>query len=428
MITLIDVSEHNGHLDWDAIYQSEKSNGGAIIRIGIGSNYESQDDREAEYNMNECEKRNIPYGVYIYSYALNTDEVRSEVEHVLRMIKGHKPKLGVWFDMEDADGYKERHGLDVYSERDKLTEFCNVFTSGIAAEGHETGVYANLNYYNNVLNFDELNGHKWLAIWGPEECPVSWADMWQCTSDGVIPGATGRVDVNYFINEDLYNELIGSDCEIADYEVAEPTQEIPIEEVGNKHNVGDIVRYNRIYTSTGDWTDGAEPLYTEGTITEVYSGARHPYLINGGTGFVDDNCIIEDEPEEDNAAYYINNDDINVGDEVEVRVNARYEGGSFILYYDTYDVMEVSGDRAVIGKNGDVTGAIKTEYIKKVGTSNSDSSSEIPRGGVHIVEEGETLSSIADLVYGDSNRYPELVEKNGIDNPNLIYVGQEIKY
>ena len=45
--------------------------------------------------------------------------------------------------------------------------------------------------------------------------------------------------------------------------------------------------------------------------------------------------------------------------------------------------------------------------------------------GVYIVKKGDTLTDIA-LVYGTTVQ--ALVDKNGIKNPNLIYVGQQIKY
>ncbi|MDD3142295.1 MAG: GH25 family lysozyme, partial [Lachnospiraceae bacterium] len=68
MIRGIDVSEHNGTINWDEVKASGIQF--AMIRAGYGSNYESQDDRHAIHNMQECERLGIPYGVYLYSYAL----------------------------------------------------------------------------------------------------------------------------------------------------------------------------------------------------------------------------------------------------------------------------------------------------------------------------------------------------------------------
>lgn len=60
-------------------------------------------------------------------------------------------------------------------------------------------------------------------------------------------------------------------------------------------------------------------------------------------------------------------DKIKVGDEVVVTDPINYNTGKkFKLYYKTYDVFEVSGDRAVIGKKGVVTAAINLKYLRKV--------------------------------------------------------------
>ena len=57
---------------------------------------------------------------------------------------------------------------------------------------------------------------------------------------------------------------------------------------------------------------------------------------------------------------------INVGDKVRVLVNATYDGGTFVLWHDVYDVIEVKGDRVVIGVDGVVTCAININNIAKV--------------------------------------------------------------
>ena len=63
----IDVSVHNGEIDWVKV----KADGidFAIIRCGYGQNQTNQDDSRWEYNVSECERLGIPYGVYLYSYA-----------------------------------------------------------------------------------------------------------------------------------------------------------------------------------------------------------------------------------------------------------------------------------------------------------------------------------------------------------------------
>jgi hypothetical protein len=50
------------------------------------------------------------------------------------------------------------------------------------------------------------------------------------------------------------------------------------------------VSFNKIY-STAASTNALNPRVTSGTITKVLPGKANPYLINGGTGWVNDGCI-----------------------------------------------------------------------------------------------------------------------------------------
>lgn len=181
MAVVIDVSGHDGLIDWDSAKEHIE---GVIIRIGYGNDYAYQDDKQAVQNMDECERLGIPYGVYIYSYAMTMQETESEISHTLRMLKGRNPVRGVWFDMEDADEYKKNHGMDVYSEEDRtlLTDICIRFIEEMHSRGYITGVYANYDYYKNVLDTNRLymteGFNMWLAHWGVEE-PDMDCMMWQ---------------------------------------------------------------------------------------------------------------------------------------------------------------------------------------------------------------------------------------------------------
>ena len=57
---------------------------------------------------------------------------------------------------------------------------------------------------------------------------------------------------------------------------------------------------------------------------------------------------------------------IKKGDTVKVLKNQVYGGGSFKVYYDTYEVLQVSGDRVVIGVNNVVTAAVHVKNLQKV--------------------------------------------------------------
>ncbi len=346
----IDVSYSQGAIDWEKVKAAGIDF--AIIRVGYGSDIESQDDVQAVRNMQECERLGIPYGVYLYSYALKVENAISEAEHALRMIEGFNPVLGIWFDMEDADGYKAGKGLNVYNERELITEMCKTFCDKIAAAGYKTGVYANKNYFDNVIITDDIKYPLWLAHWGIDE-PSMECLIWQYTSNGSVDGvASERVDMNYY-----YGELPDMQPE----EPSEPEAEQADPETGTKYNVGDVVSYHTIYAaSTSD--EPLTPSITSGVITRVIPGRAHPYLIGGGTGWIDDDCIEAGKSSESEAAAVIEK-----GDKVKVVNAIQYGNGEkFTCYYDTYDVIQADGDRIVIGIGDTVTAAVHVDNLERL--------------------------------------------------------------
>lgn len=190
----IDVSSYQGKIDWNAV----KADGiqYALIRIGIGDDEAEQDDKTALYNMQECERLGIPYGVYLVTYAMSDEQANSEASHIFRMLQGRKPSMGVYVDVEVTE-YYNRYGLDPYSEegRTSITRWTNIVLNRLNGS-FETGVYANLDYFSNVLYKEQLNCRKWLAIYGREDIPEGDWEMWQYTSSGSVNGITGNVDMN----------------------------------------------------------------------------------------------------------------------------------------------------------------------------------------------------------------------------------------
>ena len=219
----VDVSKHNGNVDWQAVKNAGYGSF-AIIRAGYGGDYTNQDDPQFERNVNECERLGIPYGVYLYSYALNTNDAKGEVNHILRLLKkvGKNFKYGVWFDMEDADSYKKNHGMPSNST---LVDICYTFCEAVESAGYYAGIYASLSWLNNQLNNSKLDRFdKWVAQWNNTGCTYKKTySIWQNTNNVSIGGK--RFDGNKLIrdfatssqsggttpkksNEELANEVI----------------------------------------------------------------------------------------------------------------------------------------------------------------------------------------------------------------------------
>ena len=65
----IDVSYHNGTINWEKVKNSGISF--AIIRCGYGSDFTSQDDTQFLNNVKGAQENGIDIGIYLYSYAMN---------------------------------------------------------------------------------------------------------------------------------------------------------------------------------------------------------------------------------------------------------------------------------------------------------------------------------------------------------------------
>lgn len=101
----VDVSYHNGTINWDKVKASDVDY--AIIRCGYGQDFKSQDDKKWAENVRACVNKGIPFGVYLYSYATNTTKAASEAQHALRLLReqglaGTSLKFPVYYDMEDS--------------------------------------------------------------------------------------------------------------------------------------------------------------------------------------------------------------------------------------------------------------------------------------------------------------------------------------
>ena len=71
------------------------------------------------------------------------------------------------------------------------------------------------------------------------------------------------------------------------------------------------------------------------------------------------------------------------------------------------------------------------DSIKSVDPTFADLAHEITTTGSaeqpYTVADGDNLSKISKLFYGSPNHYQKIAEANGIDNPDKIKVGQELK-
>lgn len=198
----IDISAHQGNINLAALKSQIDF---VIIRVGYGVS--GTIDDKFKRNADLCVQLGIPFGFYWYSYALDVAGARKEAMAVLNAIEPYKDKYsyGVWFDMEDADHYKQKYGMP---SNQTLREMCAMFCKILEESGYYVGVYASESWFRNQLNGDELKPYdKWIAQWptsGGKQTALNTSSdkrsdvhLWQFTSAGRFSGYNGNLDTNY---------------------------------------------------------------------------------------------------------------------------------------------------------------------------------------------------------------------------------------
>ena len=185
----IDVSEFNT-INW-ATLASMGDLDGIIIRLGFTGSQSGKPtlDAKALSNIRNAEKYNIPYGIYWYGYCSTTACAKAEGDFVVKTLKDNNFKLKhqVFYDAEAAkmgDYYKT---------------VIPVFGDIVSKGGYKVGVYGSLSWLNDKkrLNHPDIMKYDiWVAQWYTI-CQFSGKRTgWQYTSNGSIPGISGRVDMD----------------------------------------------------------------------------------------------------------------------------------------------------------------------------------------------------------------------------------------
>ena len=196
----IDVSEHQGRIDWDAVKASGIDF--AILRVGFGApSFGGRVDYQFNRNISECERLGIPYGVYVYSYAFDNQQAADEASMVIDCLSGHNPRLPVYYDLEDKTIIADGRQSGIAS---RAQTFCNKISSA----GYKPGIYANLNWFNNILTdpvFKSGSWDHWIAQYNSQCHYTASYSFWQYTSRGKVSGISGNVDMNYaYVDVSLY--------------------------------------------------------------------------------------------------------------------------------------------------------------------------------------------------------------------------------
>ena len=188
----IDVSHHQGKIDWTKVKQSGIEF--AIIRAGWGKDGK---DTQFETNYLGCKQNGIPTGVYLYSYATTATQALAEAKHFEQLLQGKEFELPVFLDIEEKSAFNSGNSKEIV----------DTFCSYLESKGYYVGIYCSKAQINAYLPNVTSRWCGWVAQWATA-CTFSQPYcIWQKSSTGRVNGITGFVDLDEFVSEETYNTI-----------------------------------------------------------------------------------------------------------------------------------------------------------------------------------------------------------------------------
>lgn len=384
-----DISAWQGDIDITALSSQVDF---FIFRCYSGRTKDSKVDR----NVNLAIQNGKPYGLYIYSYALNEAQATEEAQRVINLANSYSVKPAfLCIDMEDADGYKRRNGMPSNEIlRNICARECNMFEQA----GYYANIYANTSWWRNQLaGLDRYD--KWVAHWptrggkqlgnatSPDGENANNCGIWQFTSEGKLNGYGGNLDMNY-----AYKDFVLNKNGNTNPTPVAPAPSIPAEVSTYTVKSGDCL--SKIGANLGvNWKDIAN-----------LNGIVSPYTIYVGQKLIIPGSTTNPTPApqpSNNGTTYI----VKAGDTL---------SGIAAKFGTTYQ--KIAADNGIANPN-----IIHPGQVLKINGSSKVTNNT---GREYIVKSGDTLSGIA-ARFGTS--YQKIARDNGIANPNIIHPGQVLK-
>ena len=190
----IDVSHHNGKIDWKKIKKSGVDF--AMIRIGYGDSKKGGiKDKKFKYNMKNAKANGVEIGVYFYSYADNIREAKKEAKYVIKKMKKYNIDYPIAYDFEND--YRRKRKL-----KKKNTKIIDAFCKTVEDAGYNTVIYSDANYFRDFLYTKKLAKYGlWVARWTYDKNDFRDYDLenvfiWQYSDKGRIKGCDYPLDLN----------------------------------------------------------------------------------------------------------------------------------------------------------------------------------------------------------------------------------------
>ncbi len=184
----IDVSAHQGTIDWQAVADSGVRY--VILRAGTSKGK----DIAFEENYAGAKAAGLLVGSYFFTYAVTEEEMLADAKLFEEWLQGKEFELPVYVDVETAEQSLLPAG--------ELTRLAGLFRSYILNAGYYCGVYASYNWFDWFLDKEALGGSEslWMAKWSPSGMLTQnlsgVCGMYQYSETGTVPGISVTVDLN----------------------------------------------------------------------------------------------------------------------------------------------------------------------------------------------------------------------------------------
>jgi len=197
MLKGIDVSYHNGIIDWQRV----KADGVkfAIIRLG----YRKTLDTQAAYNIMGAKRAGLKVAVYWFLY-WNNATIDDNAKACMSYLGANGLSTADTWIFTDLE-YDSWTKAGETCTKSKCTSYLSKFIKSLKNYGAEhIGIYCNNDYFVNYIDWNKFNGYPvWLADYNggaDYDCIIQ-----QYTSKGRVDGIDGDVDMNYLMQDDFFS-------------------------------------------------------------------------------------------------------------------------------------------------------------------------------------------------------------------------------
>ncbi len=191
----IDVSGHNGDIDWQAVKDSGVDF--VMLRIGgrgYGEEGSLYDDTYFKKNLRGAKSAGLMVGAYFFSQAVTPQEAEEEAEYAISLLGGASLDYPLAFDWEIIEGAEAR--TDNISPQ-TLTSCARAFCDRVKKSGYIPALYtgSQLAYYKYDLG--QLSDIDiWYAFYNDTPALYYNYTIWQYSCTGLVEGIEGSVDLN----------------------------------------------------------------------------------------------------------------------------------------------------------------------------------------------------------------------------------------